>query len=89
MGKMNNIGCLSIIIPTKNESINTTNYIVNDRQKCDLEILLSGAFKQLNTFLDKENYNSVLNNMRLSSGELWPIPINLDVSDGNSNEMPL
>ena len=65
---------------SKNESINTTNYIVNDRQKCDLELLLSGAFKPLNTFLDKENYNSVLNNMRLSSGELWPIPINLDMS---------
>jgi len=64
---------------SKNESINTTNYIVNDRQKCDLELLLSGAFKPLNTFLDKENYNSVLNNMRLSSGELWPIPINLDI----------
>jgi len=67
---------------TKNlneESIKLTNLILNDRQLCDLELLLNKAFDPLSSFLNKKDYESVLDNMRLSNGELWPIPIMLDV----------
>lgn len=49
--------------------------ILNSRELCDLELLLDGSFNPLRGFLVEEDYNSVLNNMRLNSGELWPIPI--------------
>ena len=42
-------------------------------------MLLNGAFKPLNQYLNKKDYDSVLSNMRLSNGKLWPIPIVLDV----------
>ncbi len=62
-------------------AIELKNLVMNDRQICDLELLLNGAFQPLSGFMDELNYNSVLNNMRLSSGELWPIPITLDVTE--------
>ncbi|UAN45206.1 bifunctional sulfate adenylyltransferase/adenylylsulfate kinase [Serratia sp. JSRIV001] len=67
----------------------TDNAIVSDlrswtltaRQICDLELIINGAFSPLNGFLTEENYTNVVHNMRLMSGELWPIPIVLDVTD--------
>ena len=57
------------------------NFILNERQICDLELLLNGAFKPLNGFMKKDDYESVLNDMCLSTGELWPIPIVLDIKE--------
>ena len=50
------------------------------RQICDIELLMNGGFTPLTGFLSENDYNSVVDNMRLSDGSLWPIPINLDVS---------
>jgi sulfate adenylyltransferase len=51
------------------------------RQLCDLELLLSGGFSPLNGFMNKADYEGVCNNMRLSNGTLWPMPITLDVTE--------
>ncbi len=51
------------------------------RQMCDIEMLLNGAFSPLDGFLEEEDYNGVVKDMRLSSGILWPMPITLDVSE--------
>ena len=51
------------------------------RQLCDLELLLNGAFSPLEGFLEDKDYLGVLQNMRLASGILWPMPINLDVTE--------
>ncbi len=53
---------------------------LTERQLCDIELLLNGAFSPLEGFLDKEDYESVVADMRLASGVLWPIPVTLDVS---------
>src|ERR671921_2544149 len=53
---------------------------LTDRQLCDLELLLNGAFSPLDGFLGRADYESVVSSMRLSSGLVWPMPINLDVS---------
>ena len=49
---------------------------LTDRQLCDIELLLNGAFSPLDGFLSRAEYDSVLAKMRLPSGLVWPIPIN-------------
>ena len=52
-----------------------------ERQLCDIELLLNGAFSPLDGFLNKDDYDSVVARMRLKSGVLWPMPITLDVTE--------
>lgn len=54
--------------------------VLKPRQVCDVELLLNGGFSPLKGFLGQSDYHSVLDNMRLSNGKLWPIPVNLTVS---------
>ncbi len=53
---------------------------LNERQLCDLELLLNGGFSPLTGFLTRRDYEAVLTDMRLADGTLWPMPITLDVS---------
>lgn len=55
-------------------------FILNDRQLCDLELLLNGAFAPLKGFMCQKDYISVVENSRLSDGTIWPIPIVLSVT---------
>jgi sulfate adenylyltransferase len=59
---------------------NYKSWDLSERQLCDLELILNGAFSPLEGFLGKDDYESVLRDMRLKSGLIWSIPINLDVS---------
>jgi len=54
---------------------------LTERQLCDIELLLNGAFSPLEGFLNKGDYDAVVTGMRLTSGVLWPIPVTLDVSE--------
>ncbi len=51
------------------------------RQECDLELLMNGGFSPLTGFLTRKDYDPVCQDMRLASGDLWPIPIVLDVTE--------
>ncbi|GIL47854.1 hypothetical protein Vafri_4503 [Volvox africanus] len=53
---------------------------LSDRNACDVELLCVGAFSPLEGFLSKEEYESVVNNMRLTSGLLFGLPIVLDTN---------
>lgn len=64
----------------KKKSINYPSWVLTDRQICDLEMILNGGFSPLGGFLGKDDYESVINDLRLNDGRLWPIPIMLDVT---------
>ena len=53
---------------------------LTDRQVCDLELLLNGAFSPLQGFMGRKDYEAVRDDLRLARGTLWPIPITLDVT---------
>ena len=60
---------------------------LTERQLCDIELILNGAFSPLEGFLTREEYEGVLEKMRLPSGLLWPVPITLDVSPAFADEI--
>jgi sulfate adenylyltransferase len=51
------------------------------RQLCDIELILNAGFSPLEGFMGRADFDSVCEQMRLASGELWPIPITLDVTE--------
>jgi sulfate adenylyltransferase len=51
------------------------------RQLCDLELLMNGGFRPLRGFQTRDDYDAVVETMRTADGDLWPIPVTLDVSE--------
>jgi sulfate adenylyltransferase len=51
-----------------------------DRNACDVELLTVGAFSPLEGFMNKDDYESVVKDMRLTNGLLFGLPIVLDTS---------
>ena len=61
------------------------------RQASDFELLANGGFAPLTGFMGPEDWRSVCEDMRLTSAEIWPIPItlqsDLDVAEGDMVEL--
>lgn len=60
---------------------NYKSWNLTERQICDLDLLANGAFSPLSGFLGRDDYERVCSDMRLVDGNLWPIPITLDVTE--------
>jgi sulfate adenylyltransferase len=65
----------------KQHSATLPGWDLSQRQICDLELLLNGAFSPLTGFLNRRDYDRVVHELRLADGTLWPIPVTLDVSE--------
>ena len=53
--------------------------VLGEPQLLDLALLLNGAFSPLDGFLNEGDWESVVRDMRLRNGTLWPMPITLDL----------
>lgn len=54
-------------------------WTLDQRQLCDLELLADGSFAPLTGFLDQADHGSVVAELRLADGRLWPVPVTLEV----------
>ena len=73
----------------KAEAGDLVSHDLTPRQICDLELLMNGGFNPLKGFLSEADYTSVVDNMRLADGALWPMPVTLDVSEGFADKVTI
>ena len=73
----------------KVEAAQLISWDLTPRQICDLELLMNGGFNPLKGFLSEQDYDSVVNTMRLANGALWPMPINLDVPEAFAEKLEI
>jgi len=65
----------------KDLSLHIPSVVLSERQLCDLELLMNGTFSPLTGFMTSQDYESVLDRMRLQDGTIWPMPVCLDVPE--------
>ncbi len=71
----------------QHEALNAPDWHLTPRQTCDLEMLLNGAFSPLWGFLSRDEYEAVVESMRLPDGTLWPVPVTLDVDEKTASTL--
>ncbi len=64
------------------EAAGLTRIDLSAKQSCDVEMIGIGAFSPLTGFMGKADFDSVISDMKLADGNIWPIPITLAVAEG-------
>jgi sulfate adenylyltransferase len=57
---------------------------LSERATCDLELLAVGGFSPLDRFMTAADLERVIEEMRLASGQLFPVPVTLPVSPSDA-----
>jgi sulfate adenylyltransferase len=60
-------------------SVNKKAIAINTWTISDLDLIAVGAFSPLTGFLNEQDYQSVVHNMRLADGTVWSIPVTLAI----------
>ncbi|NEO30262.1 MAG: sulfate adenylyltransferase [Symploca sp. SIO3C6] len=57
---------------------------LSQRNLADLECIATGIYSPLDGFVGEEEYKNIVNDMRLSNGLAWSIPVTLQISEAES-----
>jgi len=71
-------------IGSTNEAVAVT---LTEKQQCDLEMIAIGAMSPLTGFMGEDDFHSVCDNMTITSGVLWPMPITCAVDDTTAGKI--
>jgi len=71
----------------KHEATRLNSLQLSPRCVADLELLACGAFSPLDRFMGRADYESVVQNLRLQNGTLFPIPVTLPVDESSAPEL--
>jgi sulfate adenylyltransferase len=64
-----------------------TKVVLGPRALSDLEMISTGVFSPLTGFMVSEDYDSVLETMRLKNGLVWSLPITLPVGEEEADDI--
>jgi sulfate adenylyltransferase len=62
---------------------------LGDRESCDVEMLGNGAFSPLTGFMGEKDFHGVCDNMQLSNGTAWPIPITCSTDSATAEKISI
>lgn len=75
---------LELTVEDKNEITKikdrTKMITLSSMEQSDLQLIATGAYSPLNGFMNQRDYTRVLQEMRLSDGQVWSLPITLSTS---------
>lgn len=63
----------------RQEALSLTNIDLEGQQLADIELLLNRGMYPLDGYMNRENYESVLDDMHLADGTVFPVPICLQI----------
>ena len=73
--------------PSKDDRSDTPTLVLSRRAAADFEMLASGALSPLTGFMGQEDYQNVLNDMYLTDGFVWTIPVMLPIDDAERDQI--
>ncbi|MEA5596736.1 sulfate adenylyltransferase [Rivularia sp. UHCC 0363] len=62
---------------------------LSTRNLADLECIATGVYSPLEGFVNEQEYNSIVKDMRLTNGLAWSIPVTLQVSESIAKQYKL
>ena len=67
----------------KDSAINACEFTVelDERQLCDVELLMQGGFSPLTGFMNEADYSGIVENMKTADGTVFGLPIVFDTDD--------
>ena len=62
---------------------------MSSSEVCDLLLLSMGAYTPLDGFMGEQDWQGVCNDMKLSDGLFWPIPVTLSAEQALADQIEL
>jgi sulfate adenylyltransferase len=66
------------------ESAGLPSITLNEREQSDLELIGNGGMSPLEGFMTERDYRAVVEDMRLTSGPVWSLPVTLSAKTGDT-----